>query len=157
MQKWRFNASLTIDAGLDDLLFFALHVCCPWWYISASVSEIKQVYLRALQTMCCGEPAQWAQLPFLSKSFWFRCPKYIYKNYICLHCTFWNRRSPYISRFYTTINRFLSHVSITFHLGMKPVKDTRLVDNNEYICPIYIRRYSWNTLYRSVCPKKSCY
>ena len=54
-------------------------------------------------------------------------------------------------------NRFLSHVSITFHLGMKPVKDTRLVDNNEYICPIYIRRYSWNTLYRSVCPKKSCY
>ena len=71
------RASLTIDAGLDDFLFFALHVCCPWWYISASLSEIKQVYLRALQSVCCGEPAQWTQLPFLSNYFGFHSSKLI--------------------------------------------------------------------------------
>ena len=112
------RASLTIDDGLDDLLFFALYVCCPWWYVSDSVSEIKQVYLRALQSMCCGVPAQWENCQNAFDS----ALQNLCKKYIGLYCTFWNQLSPYISRFYTPINRFVSHVSKIFRLDMKAAK-----------------------------------
>ena len=73
------------------------------------------MYLRALQSMCCGEPAQWENCQNAFDS----ALQNLCKKYIRLYWTFWNQLSPYISHFYTPINRFVSH---------EGSKDTRLLD-----------------------------
>ena len=72
-----------------------------------------------------------------------------------LHLSSLHILEPAQSLYLTLLYHNQSLLESCFH--NLPVKDARLVDNIEYICPIYIRRYSWNTLDKSVCPKKSCY